>query len=566
MTDITDFVASIGVNTHVDATTGPYGKSTLVVGSLGYTGISFIRDHAYGTDISAYTALANAGVGLDLILDDNSKAEIDSLISLAPAIRTFEGPNEVDYQPILTNGIADPVLAAIAEQQSVRAAISETAAVSSVPLIAESLADPDNLAPFAGNLAYADIANLHAYAVQGQPPRSVLADDLAIAQSLSQQPVALTETGYFTSPDDPDGVNESVQAKLTLDTLFDSASLGISLTVLYELFDEAPNPNDTDPELHYGLFNADGSPKLAATALHNLTTILAAANTATGTAPALSLSTTNLPDTGHTLVLTGNAGTTVVAIWAEPAFWDAAAHVELTVPVTTTTVDFGTLAASVIVSDPLIGTGAIASYTNVSSITVGLTDHPLIITISAPMPTPSPTPVATAPATVGTAASTTTLDQTIGVYRFFDKSNGTYFYTASASEALTVSQTRADLVAEGTGGIGLVAIAPSSNDPSASPVYRFFDTKFGTHFFTASASERDTTIATRTDLSYEPGSVFYEHSLAQAGDVPVYRFFDKVHGTHFYTDSATERAAIISTRSDLAAEGIGFYEPPANPA
>ena len=437
-------------------------------------------------------------------------------------------------------------------------------------LIAASLADPGNLSAYAGNLAYADIANLHAYAIQGQSPRGVLTDDLAIARSLSSQPVAVTETGYFTLPSDPDGngVAESVQAKLTLDTLFDSASLGIGPTFLYELFDEVDpsNPSPLSSEQRYGLFNADGTPKLAATALHNLTTILAAANTTQGMAPALSLSTSNLPDTGHTLVLTGDAGTSIIAIWAEPQIWDSKAHAEIAAPVTTTIVDFGSVVASALVLDPLTGTQAIATFSNVSSITVDLTDHPLLIAISAQPPAPPPTPTPT-PTPTGTPAGTSTpADQTIGVYRFFDTSDGTYFYTANSSEAATVRQTRPDLVAEGTGGIGLVAIDPASDDPAAAPVYRFFDTRFGTHFFTASASERDTIIATRPDLVYEPDSVFYEHTNVGVGDTPVYRFFDTIHGTHFYTDSVVERTAIISTRPDLVPEGIGFYEPAANPS
>ena len=154
--------------------------------------------------------------------------------------------------------------------------------------------------------------------------------------------------------------------------------------------------------------------------------------------------------------------------------------------------------------------------------------------------------------------------KTIGVYRFFDQSTGTHFYTADSTENQTVLQTRPDLKPEGPGGIGLQALASSSSDPNAAPVYRFFDTVFGTHFFTASASERDGLIATRSDLTYEPNSTFYEHTIQQPGDVAVYRFFDSVHGTHFYTDSPSERAGILANRSDLVSEGIGFYEPPQN--
>ena len=146
---------------------------------------------------------------------------------------------------------------------------------------------------------------------------------------------------------------------------------------------------------------------------------------------------------------------------------------------------------------------------------------------------------------------------TIGVFRFFDSNYGTHFFSASPDERNTIVATRPDLVYEG---VGLQSVDPASNDPNSSPVYRFFDSTYGTHFFTASASERDTVIGTRPDLVYE-GTGFYEHTQQQAGDTAVYRFFDTRFGTHFYTADAGERATVAATRPDLVDEGIGFYAP-----
>ena len=144
----------------------------------------------------------------------------------------------------------------------------------------------------------------------------------------------------------------------------------------------------------------------------------------------------------------------------------------------------------------------------------------------------------------------------IAVYRFFDSTNGTQFLTASAAEQNSVIATRLDLTYEG---LGLGGIAPGA-DASAVPVFRFFDTTTGTHFFTSSQSEQNNLVATRPDLVLEQ-TTFYEHATAQAGDNPVYRFFDKTDGTHFYTVSATERSTIAATRPDMAFEGIAFYAP-----
>ncbi len=148
------------------------------------------------------------------------------------------------------------------------------------------------------------------------------------------------------------------------------------------------------------------------------------------------------------------------------------------------------------------------------------------------------------------------------VYRFFDKNFGTHFFTADAGEKATVLATRPDLVEE-TNDFGDV----SSADPNAEPVFRFFDSVHGTHFFTASTSERDTLIGTRSDLVYEPNSTFYEHPTQQSGDIPVYRFFDTQYGTHFYTGDAGEAASTAAllvagtSQHQYTAEGVGFYAP-----
>jgi hypothetical protein len=145
----------------------------------------------------------------------------------------------------------------------------------------------------------------------------------------------------------------------------------------------------------------------------------------------------------------------------------------------------------------------------------------------------------------------------VAVYRFFDSGTGTQFLTADATERNSVISTRPDLVYEG---LGIAGIPVSAHDAAAVPLYRFFDTHTGTHFFTASDTERQSVLASRPDLVPEASS-FLEHAAPQAGDVPVYRFFNSGDGTHFYTASATERASVSATRPDLTYEGVGFYAP-----
>jgi serralysin len=149
--------------------------------------------------------------------------------------------------------------------------------------------------------------------------------------------------------------------------------------------------------------------------------------------------------------------------------------------------------------------------------------------------------------------------ETVGIFRFFNNVDGTHFYTTSTSEALQIASSRPDLVFEG---IGMDAINPSNlgADPQAVPVFRFFDSLHGTQFLTISQSEEQTILNTRPDLKLE-GVAFYAHSTQQSGDAAVYRFFDSGNGTHFYTDSLAERAQILASRPDLKLEGVAFYVP-----
>jgi len=164
--------------------------------------------------------------------------------------------------------------------------------------------------------------------------------------------------------------------------------------------------------------------------------------------------------------------------------------------------------------------------------------------------------LAAAAAAAATPTPTPTPTADPAVYRFFDKIHGTQFLTASSTEATGLQASRADLTYEGT---GFYAVNPAT-DANAAPVYRFFDNVYGTHFYTTSDTEKATVQSSRADLVYE-GIGYYEHTAQQTGDSAVYRFFDSNFGTHFYTSSATERATIIATRPDLVSEGIGYYAP-----
>ena len=159
---------------------------------------------------------------------------------------------------------------------------------------------------------------------------------------------------------------------------------------------------------------------------------------------------------------------------------------------------------------------------------------------------------------MGTNTALTSSTDDVAIHRFFDKTDGTHFFTASSTEASNLAATRTDLSYEG---VGLHGYATADASPSSVAVFRFFDLNDGTHFYTASTAERDALVTNQSAAMKFEGIAFYENATPQAGDIAVYRFFDTNHGTHLFTQSASEKASILSTRPDLVSEGIAFYAP-----
>lgn len=231
----------------------------------------------------------------------------------------------------------------------------------------------------------------------------------------------------------------------------------------------------------------------------------------------------------------GTSGTATVIV-------DTAPPVVIVPPVVTTPV------VDPVIPTPVTGPVIIIPVTTLVMTPVATTTEstdPGHVQINPVATQPSPTVV---PKTADDAGMT---------FRFFDLTHGTQFMTSSISEKNALIASRPDLAYEGA---GMGTVQSDSNDENVASVYRFFSKVDGTHFFTTDAGEKDQTIATRSDLTFE-GSNFNEHLFAQAGDVAVYRFFNGTNGSHFFTTSDAERADISMTRPDMVNEGIAFYAP-----
>ena len=145
----------------------------------------------------------------------------------------------------------------------------------------------------------------------------------------------------------------------------------------------------------------------------------------------------------------------------------------------------------------------------------------------------------------------------IPVYRFYNSSTGAHFFTTSTTE-------RDSIVATLSPPFSLEGAAfsvASAFSPGLSPVHRFFNTQTGVHFYTISESERASVAATLPQFIYE-GIAYHASQVNGQGLTPIYRFYVPSKGFHFYTASSTERDNIIATLSSVYSyEGPAYYVP-----
>ncbi len=112
------------------------------------------------------------------------------------------------------------------------------------------------------------------------------------------------------------------------------------------------------------------------------------------------------------------------------------------------------------------------------------------------------------------------------VYRFLNRRTNVHFYTASEAERRTVQTTLASTYSLE----GVAYALDTSATANSSPLYRFFDRKRGVHFYTASEAEKDTVLTTLGDVYQYDGVVTYISLTPEPGTQPVYRFYNFSQG------------------------------------
>ena len=107
---------------------------------------------------------------------------------------------------------------------------------------------------------------------------------------------------------------------------------------------------------------------------------------------------------------------------------------------------------------------------------------------------------------------------------------------------------------------GIADNVDTSNPLNNLPLYRFYNMKTGTHFYTISEVEKATLTAPALSATWRFEGTAYFVSGSSVDAAPVYRFFRPKSGTHFYTASETEKNTVIATLSSVYRfEGVAFY-------
>jgi len=387
---INDIIRSFGIDTHIDYTDGKYSDVGEVVKALDYLGLDTVRDHVpnSASDPNGQTHLGDAAkAGVQFVFSAQREVDpatvVQRLHDFAQAhpgsVVGIEGPNEVNNWPVSYHGLSGQA-AAVAYQKDLSAAVNADPLLKDIPVFS-----------FTGYTvaSASDYTTIHTYAKDGDQPYSWLSRESGVQRAADPgKPLAITETGYHTSLTADtnggwEGVSEATQAKLLLNTLMDGAALGSKNTFIYELLDAYSDPQGTNQEKHFGLFHLDYSAKPAATAIHNLTEILAddGAQKASFSAGALNYSIDGLPSSARSLLTEKSDGSYQIILWNEPDIWNQSTDAAIQAANTAVKVNLGAAFGSVKVFDPLTGTTAIKSLSNVSSLTVNVVDHPVIIDI-----------------------------------------------------------------------------------------------------------------------------------------------------------------------------------------
>ena len=413
-----DFLNSIGVVTAFPDRGQPLARTIEMVRYCGFgwvrAGIEGLSDTGPTTIQTFLDLHRETGVRVSWGLvsggtDVKKLVETGKVLAEAGALLAFEGNNEpnnwgVTYQGEKGGGREPSWMAVAKLQRDLYQAVKSDPVLAKYPVwsISEPGAQRDNVGlqfltipPGAQTLMpdgtkYADYANVHNYIYHPHSPYPAdnktwdAADPTAASrvdglfgnfgvtwarrfrgytqEQLNTLPRVTTETGNTI-----EGPVTEERHGLNLMNLylaqFKRGYVHTSVYLLRDRTDEGGNQS-------FGFYKADYSPRKAAIYLHNLTTILADKGTLAKPGQ-FDFAITNQPKTVQELLLQHSDGTFQLTVWGERLSGQDRVTVHL-----------GVTRVSVRIYDPTTGIEPVKTLTNVGSLELTLSDHPIVIAIS----------------------------------------------------------------------------------------------------------------------------------------------------------------------------------------
>lgn len=170
------------------------------------------------------------------------------------------------------------------------------------------------------------------------------------------------------------------------------------------------------------------------------------------------------------------------------------------------------------------------------------------------------TPAAAAPTEATGSTATADPDSSRPIYRFWSEGYGnSHFYTIDHATAQNVHSTDGWWTYEGTD-FRVWPVTSNGCPAGTAPVFRFWSSRFASHFYTMNSDEADDVRRNDADWDYE-GVRFCALSKRTDDAVAVHRFWSPRFTKHFYTANAAEAQDLRANDRNWNYEGVAMYAP-----
>ena len=151
--------------------------------------------------------------------------------------------------------------------------------------------------------------------------------------------------------------------------------------------------------------------------------------------------------------------------------------------------------------------------------------------------------------------------QPIALHRFARPANNSHFFTANPAEYEQVLS----FVEKGIFVYdGISHHVVGNHTLQSQPVYRLYNRLSGSHFYTAIRDEMLQVLANPNRIFSYEGVAFYVFLVPEIGTQPVYRFYAPPTGSHFFTISEAEKNILQASmpKEQLSYDGVAWYAYP----